>query len=109
MMDDTLPARVAIVGAGAMGSGIALSFARGGSRCTLIEPALSRAEQALDGLREIVADHVADGLLPEDEAAAMTDRIGIAELAGEGGALTAPLSSSRPSPRIPTSRRTSTA
>lgn len=87
MMDDTLPARVAIVGAGAMGSGIALSFARGGSRCTLIEPALSRAEQALDGLREIVADHVADGLLPEDEAAAMTDRIGIAELAGEGGGL----------------------
>ncbi len=60
------PANVAVVGAGRMGHGIALEFARGGHHVRVFDTAPGRAAAAIDEARRDAADLVLAGLVAPD-------------------------------------------
>ena len=66
---------VAIIGAGTMGSGIAMAFADAGIPVALVERDASALERALATVRRAQDAAVAKGRIGEDEAARRLDRI----------------------------------
>lgn len=67
--------RIAVIGGGAMGSGIAQVMARAGFAVTLIERSLPEAERAIQTIRTNLGRMVSKGKLTGDEAAETLDRI----------------------------------
>lgn len=73
--DPTLPSRAAVVGAGEMGPGIALSFAQARVDVTLIDQSTAQLDDAADELAR-VTDLLADtGELSDAASSAVLDRI----------------------------------
>ena len=72
-----LPQRAAIIGAGAMGLGVAECFALAGLDILLVDETPEASQQALQRLTERVRGHVAAGLVPEATIAAAS-RVGAA-------------------------------
>lgn len=68
-------ARVAVIGNGLMGQGIAQVFARAGRRVTLIGRNPASLEKAMTTIRGNVAAFVARGLSSGEEAEAVMKRI----------------------------------
>ncbi len=60
------PANVAVVGAGRMGHGIALEFARGGHHVRMFDTAPGRAAAAIEEARRDASDLVSAGLIAPD-------------------------------------------
>ncbi len=87
------PANVAVVGAGRMGHGIALEFARGGHHVRLFDTAPGRAAAAIEEARRDASDLVSAGLIAPDEvddvvarleaSDHLVDAVGAAELVTE--------------------------
>lgn len=77
---------VAVLGAGMMGAGIALSCALSGMRVALKDVDLAAAERGKDYARKVLAKQVAKGTRTEENAAVVLDRItpaaSVADLAG---------------------------
>jgi len=67
--------RVAVVGGGQMGTGIAHAFALAGCAVTLVDVQQSQLENALELIRKILADGVKLGKLTEDQAQQTLARI----------------------------------
>jgi 3-hydroxybutyryl-CoA dehydrogenase len=86
MSDSTSIARIAVVGAGFMGSGIAESSAAAGVDVTLYEPESAPLERSRRRLDESLQRAVARGRRSDADAAALTERItyttDLADLAG---------------------------
>ncbi len=75
--ESTSPAapRVAVVGAGTMGAGIAQVAAGAGHEVSLVDVAPGAAARAVDRLRAALARLAAEGRVPEADATAIPDRI----------------------------------
>ncbi|MFN2397480.1 MAG: 3-hydroxybutyryl-CoA dehydrogenase [Gemmatimonadaceae bacterium] len=67
--------RVAIIGAGQMGNGIAQVFAQAGFGVTLIDVSLEALKRAREAIEKNTGRQVQKGILSEDERAAALDRI----------------------------------
>src|ERR1035437_10200388 len=63
------PDRIAVVGAGYMGRGIAQVFAQAGIPCTLADISAERAAAAVELLVADAARHESDGLVPPGSSA----------------------------------------
>jgi 3-hydroxybutyryl-CoA dehydrogenase len=68
-------ARVAVIGTGMMGPGLALTFARGGSRVAIYGRSEESLERARAGLETALAFLIESELLPADDAPGLRDRI----------------------------------
>src|SRR3989475_12925435 len=68
-------ARVAVVGAGTMGHGIAYAAALGGCRVALTDSRADAVARALERIRELVAGGVKRGKLTEADGAAVVQRL----------------------------------
>ena len=77
--------RVAIVGAGIMGSGIAQVFAHTGRHVTLIDISPDQLAHALESVRDRTARLVAKGTMAEEERHALLGRISLSESLGAAG------------------------
>lgn len=75
LLGDPAGVPVAVIGAGAMGSGIAQVAAQAGHPVTLVDLVPGAAEKALHRLREVLDRLVAKGRLPEGDAGATLARI----------------------------------
>jgi 3-hydroxybutyryl-CoA dehydrogenase len=73
------PDRIAIVGAGYMGRGIAQVFAQAGFECTLADITAERAAAAVEQLLADAARHERDGLIPPGSADEARSHIRAAE------------------------------
>ncbi len=80
-----LPARVAVIGAGTMGRGIAQSFLAAGIAATLIDTDRDRVDAGADAIRTSLDDAVGRGRLTADkrdtQAALLTAEVGLAAAA----------------------------
>ncbi|HLU37987.1 MAG TPA: 3-hydroxyacyl-CoA dehydrogenase NAD-binding domain-containing protein, partial [Planctomycetota bacterium] len=74
-MAENLPAKVAVVGAGTMGSGIAQAFAAVGVPVALIDVKDEFVQRGLATIQQSLARMVKKGTLTEDDAAATTRRV----------------------------------
>jgi 3-hydroxybutyryl-CoA dehydrogenase len=74
MASDSLPPPVAVVGAGTMGHGLALQFARHGAGVTLVDHRESNLDDARDGVDDALEFLATEGLLDADPDA-VRDRI----------------------------------
>ncbi|RKT80007.1 3-hydroxybutyryl-CoA dehydrogenase [Terracoccus luteus] len=81
-IDDTL-GHVAVVGAGAMGAGIAQVAAAAGHRVWLVDAAPGAAERAVASTRTALDGRVAKGRLGADEADGILERIEVATSVGD--------------------------
>jgi len=68
-------ARVAVIGTGMMGPGMALTFALGGSQVTMVGRSAESIERGYAGLDEALAFLVRHGLLASEQAPELRDRI----------------------------------
>src|SRR2546426_4360426 len=67
--------RVAVVGAGTMGHGIAYAAALGGCRVALTDSRTDALARAMERIRDLVAGGVKRGKLTEADGAAVTQRL----------------------------------
>lgn len=74
-MSSSEPRPIAVIGAGTMGSGIALKAAKEGIRVVLVDAAEGPLERGRGLIREAVDEAVARKILDPPRAAAITDRI----------------------------------
>ncbi|MEJ6010451.1 3-hydroxyacyl-CoA dehydrogenase NAD-binding domain-containing protein [Novosphingobium aquae] len=65
--------RVGVIGAGTMGSGIAINFLLAGIPVTLVETNAAPLQRGADGIARILATSVSKGRLTEDQRAKATD------------------------------------
>ncbi|MBL8521550.1 MAG: enoyl-CoA hydratase/isomerase family protein [Betaproteobacteria bacterium] len=79
--------RVAVIGAGTMGSGIAMCFANAGIEVALLDADAAGLARGMQTIRRLYAASVARGSLAEDEAARRIARIAPAAPPGEEAAL----------------------
>ncbi len=70
--------KIAVLGAGTMGPGIAQSYAMGGYEVTMWTRSEQTRDKALAALKTSLETFVAEGVLAEDEAAQVLGRIGFA-------------------------------
>ena len=69
--------RVAVIGAGTMGNGIAQVFAHHGSQVRLVDVSAEALDQGLAAIRGSLARMVKKGTLKQDEADTTVQRIGV--------------------------------
>lgn len=69
------PTRVAVLGAGMMGAGIAYSCARAGMEVDLLDVAIENAEKGKAYSRKVLEKQVSRGKLADDKAAEVLERI----------------------------------
>ena len=69
--------RVAVIGAGTMGNGIAQVFAHHGSQVRLVDVSAEALDRGLAAIRGSLARMVKKGTLKQDEADAAVQRIGV--------------------------------
>ena len=79
----SVPMRIAVIGAGYMGQGIAQVLATAGHACVLADASAKRATSALEQLLAKATTHEADGLVEEGTVAAVTSRISAATSTAE--------------------------
>jgi 3-hydroxybutyryl-CoA dehydrogenase len=79
--------KVAVIGAGTMGNGIAQTFAMSGSEVTLIDVDEATAKKGLAAIQESLGRFVKKGTLSQDDANAAGKRVSVAaQLAAAAGA-----------------------
>jgi 3-hydroxybutyryl-CoA dehydrogenase len=82
-LDDAEPVRVAVIGAGAMGTGIAQIAAQAGCPVTLVDAVDGAADAAVERLRVVWDRQVAKGRMTQDEADQALARVRTAPAIGD--------------------------